>query len=94
MKNIPLLKVKVSFHTEFVCEGSTDPMQHADVANNTFWTHLNEIVDQLDDPPVVTCQPIHSVDELPEGWDAGCNPWRARRSGKDKTIAEHFATNG
>lgn len=90
MKNKSLLKVKVSFYTEFVCEGASDPKDHAQKANDAFWSNLSSIMDQLDDPPVVTCQIINDATELPAGWDAGCCPWKARKTGKDKPISEYF----
>jgi hypothetical protein len=89
MKNKkPLLRVKISFYTEIVCEGSDKPAKHVETARAAFNRNRDEIINQLDEPPVVHCSVINGLSELPPGWDGGCQPWTARKV-KPKTIEEY-----
>lgn len=89
MKTKSLLRVKISFYTEIVCEGSSDPGKHVEVATEAFNRNMDEIIKQLDEPPLVECRVINEISELPPGWDGGCQPWTARKT-KPKTIEEYL----
>lgn len=75
-----LFKVRIAFETVINAENAEDAEKQTD-----------DIIKESDDPvDFVSATPIKRLEDLPDGWDAGCRAW-GRRDELDRTIGQIIA---